>query len=68
MECVERWSCGGYSYERCLVKCGKKTCTKCPHGPYWYRIIKRKDGRTVRKYLGKVMPFFEGMKGAKRVS
>lgn len=18
--------------------CGKRTCTKCPHGPYWYLI------------------------------
>lgn len=68
---VERWISGGYSWERVLVKCGKKTCTKCQdgpvHGPYWYKVIRRKDGRTVRKYIGKFMPFQEDMRGAKRV-
>jgi hypothetical protein len=33
------------------VKCGKATCTRCPHGPYWYAYW-REDGRVRSRYLG----------------
>lgn len=35
------------------VKCGKSTCTTCPHGPYWYAYW-REDGRRRSRYLGKL--------------
>ena len=45
----------GVEYHLVAVSCGKPTCTKCPHGPYWYRIVPTRFG-TVRKYVGKVLP------------
>ncbi len=33
------------------VRCGKATCTRCPHGPYWYAYW-REDGRVRSRYLG----------------
>ena len=45
----------GVEYHLVAVSCGKPTCTKCPHGPYWYRIVQTRFG-TVRKYVGKVLP------------
>jgi hypothetical protein len=33
------------------VKCGKPTCTRCPHGPYWYAYW-RENGRLRSRYLG----------------
>jgi hypothetical protein len=35
------------------VKCGKATCGKCPHGPYWYAYW-REDGRRRSRYVGKL--------------
>jgi hypothetical protein len=37
------------------VKCGKATCTRCPHGPYWYAYW-REDGRVRSRYLGSARP------------
>ena len=45
----------GVEYHLVAVSCGKPTCTRCPHGPYWYRIVPTRFG-TVRKYVGKVLP------------
>lgn len=39
-----------YRLER--VKCGKKGCTRCPHGPYVYKYW-REGGRLRKKYAGK---------------
>ncbi len=36
------------------VRCGKKTCTKCPHGPYWYAYWDE-DGRRRSRYVGKLL-------------
>jgi len=36
------------------VRCGRATCTTCPHGPYWYAYW-REDGRRRSKYLGKLL-------------
>lgn len=37
------------------VRCGKKGCTRCPHGPYWYAYW-REDGRVRSRYVGKELP------------
>lgn len=36
-----------------LVKCGKASCTSCPHGPYWYAYW-REDGRRRSRYVGRL--------------
>lgn len=35
------------------VKCGKDTCNRCPHGPYWYAYW-REDGKRRSRYVGKL--------------
>ncbi|MCH8899758.1 MAG: hypothetical protein IH942_04595 [Acidobacteria bacterium] len=35
------------------VRCGKDSCTRCPHGPYWYAYWSE-DGRRRSRYLGKL--------------
>ncbi len=35
------------------VRCGKPTCSRCPHGPYWYAYW-REAGRRRSRYLGKL--------------
>ncbi len=40
------------TYREERVKCGKKGCTKCPHGPYVYKYW-REDGRLRKRYVGK---------------
>lgn len=37
-----------------FVKCGKGSCSKCPHGPYWYAHW-REDGRRRSRYVGKLI-------------
>lgn len=37
------------------VRCSKPSCTKCPHGPYWYAYW-REGGRAHSRYLGKKLP------------
>ena len=48
-----------------LVKCGKESCTTCPHGPYWYAYW-TEDGRRRSKYLGKLEDVPEALPGASR--
>ena len=37
------------------VSCGKPTCGRCPHGPYWYAVWR--EGAKVRtRYIGKTLP------------
>lgn len=37
------------------IRCRKAACTKCPHGPYLYRVWR--DGKKIRaEYLGKAPP------------
>jgi hypothetical protein len=38
---------------RRAVKCGKKNCTRCPHGPYWYAYW-TEDGQRRSRYVGKL--------------
>lgn len=35
------------------VRCGKPSCTRCPHGPYWYAYW-TEDGRRHTRYVGKL--------------
>jgi hypothetical protein len=37
------------------VRCGKKACKSCPHGPYWYAYW-REGGRVRSRYVGKRLP------------
>ena len=46
---------GPPTYRQQWVKCGKKTCTRCPHGPYWYAYW-RQDSRLRSRYVGKDLP------------
>jgi hypothetical protein len=42
---------------RCeYVRCGKRNCRSCPHGPYWYAYWKV-DKRTRKRYIGKDNPY-----------
>lgn len=36
------------------VRCGKRGCTKCPHGPYWYAYW-TEDGRRRSRYVGRLL-------------
>jgi len=42
-------------YRQQMVKCGKKGCTRCPHGPYWYAYW-REGGKVRTQYIGKELP------------
>lgn len=50
---------GDVRYQLELVRCGKKTCSRCregpAHGPYWYAYEKRRK-KIRRRYLGKELP------------
>ena len=36
-----------------MVRCGKKGCIFCPHGPYWYRaVFNTKTKRWMFRYIG----------------
>ena len=45
----------GVSYRLEEVRCGKRGCTRCPHGPYWYAYW-REDGKLHSRYIGKTPP------------
>lgn len=36
------------------VKCGKASCTRCPHGPYWYAYW-TENGRRRSRYIGRLL-------------
>lgn len=36
------------------VRCGRDSCTTCPHGPYWYAYW-REAGKRKSKYVGKLL-------------
>jgi hypothetical protein len=46
---------GKVTFRQERVRCGRKSCTKCPHGPYWYAYW-REDGRLRSRYVGKELP------------
>jgi hypothetical protein len=47
------------SFRQQSVRCGKPTCTRCPHGPYWYACWR--EGDKVRtRYIGRALPAESG--------
>jgi hypothetical protein len=46
---------GKVTFRQERVRCGRPTCTRCPHGPYWYAYW-REDGRLRSRYVGKELP------------
>ncbi len=46
---------GSITFRYETVRCGKKNCTRCPHGPYWYAYWKE-NGRTRSRYVGRILP------------
>jgi hypothetical protein len=46
---------GRVTYRQEMVRCGRKGCTRCPHGPYWYAYW-REGGRLRSRYVGKERP------------
>ena len=51
---------GSVNYRLEQVRCGKRGCTRCPHGPYWYAYW-REDGKLRSRYIGKTLPAAEGV-------
>lgn len=47
---------GGSEYQLRRVTCGKPNCTRCPHGPYWYLVIRLRKGGSVKRYIGRNPP------------
>jgi len=45
---------GGWRLNRYTVYCGRRSCRKCPHGPYWY-AQRRMGHHKVRQYVGKTL-------------
>lgn len=45
----------GVRYRQQTVRCGRASCTSCPHGPYWYAFW-REDGRRRKRYIGRHLP------------
>ena len=43
------------TYRQEHVRCGKDSCSRCPHGPYWYAYW-REEGRTRKRYIGRHLP------------
>ena len=37
-----------------MIKCGKQSCTTCPHGPYWYAYW-WETGRRRSRYVGRLL-------------
>ena len=48
-------SVGKVTLRQETVRCGKKGCTRCPHGPYWYAYW-REGGKMRSRYVGKELP------------
>ncbi|HYU58064.1 MAG TPA: hypothetical protein VEO00_08440 [Actinomycetota bacterium] len=46
---------GKVTFRQERVRCGRRGCTRCPHGPYWYAYW-REGGRLRSRYIGKHLP------------
>lgn len=46
---------GRVTFRQEMVRCGKRSCRRCPHGPYWYAYW-REEGRMRSRYVGKTLP------------
>ena len=38
------------------IKCGKKFCLRCNHGPYYYAYWRDENGKLKKKYIGRNDP------------
>ncbi|MBW3594723.1 MAG: hypothetical protein KY391_04020 [Actinobacteria bacterium] len=54
-EAAEVVEAGSVTYRLETVRCGKASCTTCPHGPYWYAYY-RDGGRLRSRYIGRELP------------
>lgn len=52
---VEMRAQDGRQYELWRTNCNKKTCTKCPHGPYWF-LVSFATGKKRLLYQGANLP------------
>ena len=43
------------------VRCAKKSCKSCPHGPYYYSYWKQ-DGKLQKRYIGKSWDEYDARK------
>lgn len=59
---LEEFRDGPYHYKLLKIACGKRNCSRCPHGPYWYAFIHLRNGKVVRRYIGKERPVRVGEK------
>jgi hypothetical protein len=50
---------GKVTFRQEMVRCGRATCGRCPHGPYWYAYW-REGGRLRSRYIGKRLPQVPG--------
>jgi hypothetical protein len=50
---------GKVTFRQEKVRCGRASCTRCPHGPYWYAYW-REGGRLRSRYIGKQLPQVPG--------
>lgn len=50
---VESFVFRNVKYQLRFLTCGKKNCTKCPHGPYWYAIVSIPFQPNIIRYIGK---------------
>jgi hypothetical protein len=46
---------GKVTYRLQRVRCGKRGCARCPHGPYWYAFW-RENGKVRSRYIGRELP------------
>jgi hypothetical protein len=46
---------GKVTFRQESVRCGRESCTRCPHGPYWYAYW-REGGKLRSRYIGKQLP------------
>jgi hypothetical protein len=53
---------GKVTFRQEMVRCGRATCRRCPHGPYWYAYW-REGGRLRSRYIGKQLPQAPGSPG-----
>lgn len=55
MKIVESFVFRNVKYQLRFLTCGKKNCTKCPHGPYWYAIVSIPYQPNIVRYIGKTL-------------
>lgn len=50
---VRRYHAADRIYSLAWTSCGKKNCSRCPHGPYWYVHGVTQTGKQWKRYIGK---------------